>query len=195
MKSGFPPTENVWTFDFRTSAWSHANTPPPEGPPHGEGSSAIYDPATGLVWYGEGRNSNPDDGWGLWAWDPDERTWTHHTRESVLSRATGCLDTRRGLLIVVGGGDVSVFDVRTGTPELVQWETTGDRDIVDAAAPGGDYDPVLDRAVAWEAARSTRSIPRRACGRRSTRPARRSPARTGPSAAPATCRRSTRSSP
>jgi hypothetical protein len=147
--SGFPPTENVWNFDFRASAWSYAHTPPPEGPPHGEGSSAIYDPATGIVWYGEGRNSNPDDGWGLWAWDPDDRTWTHHTRESVFSQKTGCIDTRRGLLIFVGGGSVIAYDVRSGTPALMNWETTGDTAIIDETSPGVDYDPVLDRVVAW----------------------------------------------
>ena len=148
--SGFPPTENVWTFDFGANQWSHVNTPPPDGPPHGEGSSAIYDPATRIVWYGEGQNSGSGAGWGLWAWNQDTRVWTHHTHESVFSRSTGCLDSKRGVLVFVGGGAVHTFQVRSGTPRLEDWTTTGDTAIINQTAPGVAYDPVLDRVIAWQ---------------------------------------------
>jgi MYXO-CTERM domain-containing protein len=147
--SGFPPTDHVWTFDFASGAWSGVHTPAPGGPPASVGSGAIYDPMTRIVWYGEGHNSGDGDGWGLWAWDVETETWTRHTRESVFYGATGCLDTRRGLLIFVGDGRVSAFDVRSGTPALMEWETSGDDAIEGASFPGVDYDPVLDRVVAW----------------------------------------------
>lgn len=147
--SGFPPTENVWTYDFGASAWNHVNTPPPAGPPHGEGSSALYDPASGLVWYGEGWNSNPSDGWGLWAWDPDASTWTHHTNESVFSSATGCVDTKRSQLVFVGGGAVTAFDISGEMAVQTTLETTGATAAIDTNAAGVDYDPVMDRVVVW----------------------------------------------
>lgn len=145
--AGFPPTTNVWTYDFTAEAWSYVATPPPEGPPAGEGSSAVYDPETGLVWYGEGRNSNPSDGWGLWSWNPDDATWTHHDNSTVFSSASATIDTTRGLAFFLGRGQFQVVDVRSATPAPEGWDAPSA--LIDSRAPGIDYDPVTDRVVAW----------------------------------------------
>ncbi len=151
--SGFPPTTNVWTFNFGTLPYGPGNWRNQQAggfrPHAGEGSNAAYDPVTRKVWFGEGWNSNPSTRWGLFSYDIDANTWTQHTNESVFSASTSCIDTKRGLLVVVGRGRMDVYNIRSGTPTRQSWATTGGAAIIGASAPGIDYDPVADRIVGW----------------------------------------------
>lgn len=151
--SGFPPTTNVWTFDFGTLPYGAANWKNMNAtgtrPKAGEGSNAAYDPVTKKVWWGEGWNSNPADRWGLFTYDYDANTWTQITNESVFNSSTTTIDTKRGLLVNIGNNRMSVYDIRSAAPKRVDWTTTGGAAIIGASAPGVDYDPVSDRYVCW----------------------------------------------
>lgn len=59
-------------------------------------------------------------------------------------------DFKRKKFVIVGGGEVSLYDLnQAGIVSLQKIATTGDTGICSAAFPGVVYDPVADRIVAW----------------------------------------------
>jgi len=152
--SGFPPCTNVWTFDFATLPYGPANWRNQQAtgfrPQGREGSIACYDPVTRKVWFGEGWNSSPWDRWGLFTYDFNVNAWTQENNLSEFNGANGCVDTKRGLLMIIGNGKVIAYDIRGATLGRQVWTTTGVNALPSLGYfPGVDYDPVADRIVCW----------------------------------------------
>jgi hypothetical protein len=132
-----------WEFDPETERWiDRRSTSAWRG---GFGCSCAYDPESGLVWWLCGQY--PSTG-GLWSYDHDRNTWTNRNADAAAEVACA-MDTRRGLLVMVGNGAVCAYDVRHADYAKQVWATTGGDGFVAAKAPGLDYDPVADRFVGW----------------------------------------------
>ncbi|HFD12755.1 MAG TPA: DNRLRE domain-containing protein [Crenotrichaceae bacterium] len=59
-------------------------------------------------------------------------------------------DPSRHVFLMVGGGQVFVYDLSPGKSlQRMQLTTTGDNEIVDSQGPGLAYDPLLKQIVAW----------------------------------------------
>jgi len=125
-----------WTFDFNAKTWA----PGPVSPSGEVGGVCAVDPSTRKVWWG--------DATGLYSLDPDSGAWTRHNGDRFYYQ-TGALDTKRGLWVLIGQGQIFSYDLRRGRPVRTVWKTSGAEVVVAAANPGADYDPVRDRIVAW----------------------------------------------
>jgi len=135
----------TWTFDLERKQWRNMN-PAGEKPPTYAGNFCSYDPQTNRVWWGE---THLSDAGGLYSYDFDSNRWTRHTRERLASYQTCTVDTKRGLLVIVGKGEVIAYDLRRATVARETWKTTGGEKFISSAYPGLDYDPVADRIVGW----------------------------------------------
>jgi hypothetical protein len=60
------------------------------------------------------------------------------------------VDTKRHLLVVVGHGEVVVYDIGNEDYKPQFWNTTGGEFNVSGYRPGVNYDPVADRVVVWD---------------------------------------------
>jgi hypothetical protein len=135
---GFAKCDKTWTFDFDAKKWSDRNPPSTSG--GGFGVHCSYDPASKKLWWGNGS--------GLWSYDYDANTWTQHNGDGFYYQ-TSTIDTKRGLLMVLGQGALLAYDIKNGNFTKQTWATTGGSAIIAAGNPGVDYDPTLDRLVAW----------------------------------------------
>jgi hypothetical protein len=140
--SGFARCDRTWTFDFATKTWSNRNPPTTSG--GGFGCSATYDPASRQLWWGSAAGSFA----GLWSYDYDANAWAKRNSDNF-SEHMSALDTKRGLLVFVGGGEVFAYDVRNANFTRQPWTTTGGGPFIAKKAVGLDYDPVADRIVGW----------------------------------------------
>jgi len=142
--SGGPATDDkTWTFDPSARRWTDRNPPSTSG--GGYSVSCSYDPGTRKVWWG----SNTTTGLGgLWSYDYDANAWTRHN-DDTFHEHTSAVDTRRGLLVVVGQGEVFTYDLRNADPRRRPRSTTGGEAFISRSSPGLDYDPVRDRVVGW----------------------------------------------
>lgn len=134
----------TWSFDPETRTWADRK-PSGARPPTYVLNLCAYDPETRKLWWVE---SNGDVR-GLFSYDYDANVWTKHTTEETFGRFTATIDTRRGLLVMVGEGQIVVYPVRG--PKVVRqtWKTTGGDRFIAKSSPGLDYDPVADRIVGW----------------------------------------------
>lgn len=130
--------EVTWEFDFDTRSWIDRM---PDGA-HATGCSdnAAYDPATGAVYFG--------DGAGLFAYSHDDNAWTQLNGDYIYEM-TSVVDTTRGQLVMVGGGQVWAYDLMGGDFTRQEWATTGGDAFIAAGGVGLAYDPVSDRIVGW----------------------------------------------
>jgi hypothetical protein len=134
----------TWIFDFTTAQWSNRN---PLGmlPTTTCENIAAYDPETRKVWWFDGDFSNAN---GLWSYDYDQNQWTKHNSD-LITRRTATIDTKRGLLIVVGKGNVLSYGIREKNYLKQVWNTTGGEYFIGSQKPGLAYDPTTDRIVGW----------------------------------------------
>ena len=147
--SGSANTGILWSFDFAANTWSKRN---PTGTTPGAGfeCNASYDPETKKLWWGD------DDlvywrghGAGLYSYDYDQDVWTKHTSDA-LTYLTSTIDTKRGLLVLVGQGVVFAYNIRSGTPVKQIWTTTGgDAYVASYSGAGLDYDSIADKIVGF----------------------------------------------
>ena len=140
--NGFAATQNTWTFDFATETWTNRNPSPTPG--GGLGENCSYDPATRKVWWGSAKNSFA----GLWSYDYTANTWTKHNSDNFYYY-TSAVDTKRGLFVVVGNGEIFSYDLKNGNYTKNVWATTGGSGFIGKSNAGFDYDPVTDRLVGW----------------------------------------------
>jgi ferric-dicitrate binding protein FerR (iron transport regulator) len=133
----------TWTFDFESMKWTDRK-PSGDRPPTWVSNTCAYDPAGRRVWWGETNSRAP----GLYSYDYDRNIWTRHNSDPF-DRETSAVDTRRGLLMVVGKGRVFSYDLRAPNPVREDWKTTGGESFLSKEYPGLDYDPVSDRLVGW----------------------------------------------
>lgn len=135
---------DAWTFDPAADAWvekSHAN-----GPRVGFGLSLALDPHTGLVY--------AHDDFDLYHYDPGADAWTRRTQnqQGPGDYKSGVIDPNRRRYLYYAAGDRTLYwygiASPTGTLTRQSGPTTG-CDFMDTYAAGWEYDPVLDRLVAW----------------------------------------------
>ena len=137
-RNGSTVCQNTWTFDFPSNRWTNRN-PAGTKPLTGYGDLCSYDPATRKVWW-----CAP----GLFSYDDDKNQWVQHNSTGI-KRSTSCIDTRRGVMVIVGNGKVTAYDLRSGNYALQSWTTVGGDAFIAKESPGLDYDPVSDRIVGW----------------------------------------------
>jgi len=142
--SGFARCDRTWTFDFAAGRWEDRK-PPGATAGGGAGVTCSYDPTTRKVWWGCDSTTAPG---GLWSYDYDSNAWTRHSSDNIYEH-TSTVDTKRGLWVAVGNGQVVAYDLRSGNFTQQTWTTTGAGALIAKTAPGVDYDPVSDRIVAW----------------------------------------------
>lgn len=130
----------TWTFDFKSKQWTDMN--PAVTPITGCENVSVYDPETRKVWYFDGPA-------GLWSYEYDTNTWVQYNDSDFVSYRTAVIDTKRGLLIAVGHGEVLAYNIRGGDYTQKVWETTGGEAFIAEENPGLAYDPVSDRIVGW----------------------------------------------
>jgi hypothetical protein len=143
---GSSPSPATWSFDFNTLQWTqkHSNI---------FGALEItsaYDPVTGKVWVGSNSSAIAGSA-GLWSYSYDTNTWTRHNSDSFKKHAA-TVDTKRGLLVVVGNGEIFSYDIRNGNYTKELWTTTGGDGFLSLGyvyPKGFDYDPIADRLVGW----------------------------------------------
>jgi len=163
---------NTWLFDFeaneadRTKGWINQGRPAvstlPAGPldrivnngtpivPHSPTTSA-YDPNSGRV-YTVGAA-------GLFDYNVETNFWRRRNSTRINENGGSTdrgmvIDPKRNKIVVVGGGEVSVYDLDNDDGRIYQkqsWATTGNEFQVGVGRyrPGVNYDPVLDRIVVW----------------------------------------------
>tara|TARA_R110002074_G_scaffold343356_1_gene513775 strand:- start:443 stop:1549 length:1107 start_codon:yes stop_codon:yes gene_type:complete len=130
--------DKTWTFDFDLLQWTDMQ--PKQTPRTDCENVSAYDPESGKVWL--------FDVTGLWSYHFDKNKWKQHNN-AYLSSRTAVVDTKRGLLVVVGQGEVTAYDVRDGNYRKKVWETSGAEALINETSPGLAYDPVSDRIVGW----------------------------------------------
>ncbi len=134
--------DRTWVFDLAGSSWT--DRAPATSPGGGFGCTATYAPDSGKLWWGACAASFA----GLWSYDDDTNTWTKHNDDNFYEH-TSAYDSTRGLLVVVGNGEVFAYDVRGQSYTRQAWSTSGGDAFIARSAPGLDYDPVADRIVGW----------------------------------------------
>jgi hypothetical protein len=113
------------------------------------GDIAAWDPVTEMLWAhscayaGTGKLSH---------WDPSTGEWTVRTEYTELPYYhTAAVDPVRRLFVAVGGGNVLTWTLAPVGEDVVMTalETSGDTALVEVGNPGLEYDPEIDRMVAW----------------------------------------------
>jgi hypothetical protein len=139
--NGFASCQNTWTFDFGAKVWTNRQ-PGGTKPTTGYGNACSYDPATKKVWWCENNSQ------GLFSYDYDSNAWTQHNSDSFYYY-TSTIDTKRGVMVIVGNGNVYAYDLANANYTRQTWTTTGGDSLIALANIGLDYDPTLDRIVGW----------------------------------------------
>ncbi|MDW3094092.1 MAG: hypothetical protein R8G33_00295 [Gammaproteobacteria bacterium] len=137
-RAGGCGARKTWVFDFDLKQWTDMN--PKITPETDCENLSAYDPESKKVWW--------FDLEGLWSYDYDKNSWTKHN-EDFISRRTAVVDTKRGLLIAIGEGEVVAYDIRNRNFTQKVWSTKGADELVEQWSPGVAYDPVTDRIVSW----------------------------------------------
>lgn len=130
--------DKTWTFDFDTKQWTDMD--PGVRPKTDCENVSAYDPESKKVWW--------FDLSGLWSYNYDKNKWKQRN-DVFLSSRTAVVDTKRGLLVVVGQGEVVSYNLRGGDYREHDWKTIGGEGLVNQSSPGLAYDPVSDRIVGW----------------------------------------------
>lgn len=130
--------ELTWTFDFDATSWQDMQ---PSGD-HSTGceNNSSYDPATKNVYFG--------DAGGLYSYSYDSNAWSQLNQDYIYAM-TSTIDTKRGLLVMVGGGEVWAYDIGQANFTQQAWATTGGDAFIENSSPGLAYDPTTDRIVGW----------------------------------------------
>jgi hypothetical protein len=143
MSSNGYETTVTWLFDPDRLQWNAASFT--AGPRGSLGYSSGYDPASGLVLM---RTHNA-----LWSYAYATNTWTQVadlSRNEKWQAKRGAVDTRRQLFWSIGSTDFLVWSIAAGKQVTDDWAAPGAEDIVNATAPGFDYDSKADQFVAWK---------------------------------------------
>ncbi len=158
---------NTWLFDFQANeaaddssqkvGWVNKGKTNNGVPviPYSPTASA-YDPTSGKV-YTVGRA-------GLFDYDVETNFWRYLNRTAINENGGPSdrgmvIDPKRNKIVVVGGGEVAVYDLDNDDGKIYQkqlWATIGNEFQNTSASggrgryrPGVNYDPVADRIVVW----------------------------------------------
>jgi len=141
----------TWTFDISTLKWERKM-----GLSNAIGSTPVsaYDPVTGHIFFQGYVN--------FLEYDPASDTWTKRGSydKGISGGHTAAIDPKRRKFIMIGGGEVVIYDIgKTGTLPMQKISTTGSNEIVSNAKYSGiDYDPVSDRIIVWNGGTSVYSL-------------------------------------
>lgn len=142
----------TWTFDFTQMKWFRMQ---PSGtlPEGGPGTMTAYDPFSGLIYLHDKKN--------LYSYDFANNRYTKLTtsEHGLGYHASATLDPKRKKFIIVGyddesaggpRGKVYTIDLGAGSNYQIRTlNTTGGDALINNEYPGLEYDPTLDRIVAW----------------------------------------------
>ncbi len=145
------PDYNTWTFDLGSKNWFNMNPTTlfygnglPMQPPVWAPTAAAYNPLDDKVY-----SVGPE---GLFSYDVSTNRWDRLNSFGLWEDRGVAIDVKRGLLVVVGRGEVVVYDLTNQSYVPQFWETSGDEsyNINNAFRPGVNYDPIADRIVVWD---------------------------------------------
>ncbi len=148
--SGNATTDKVHCNDFDNlnsplRGWELRSTMPHNGK---VGARAVYDSATGHVWY-NGYDSRDY----LMEWDPIANSWAVRTPEQSVSgsKLSAAIDPGRGIFVDIGTGvTAGYYNIReAGTLTKIDLNASGPTTVQSAKAPGFEYDPVSDQFIGW----------------------------------------------
>jgi hypothetical protein len=131
---------HTWMFDFITEKWidmAPTGTPVIGWAP----TESAYNPLTNQVF-----SVSPG---GLYRYDVAKNDWQNLNSTEIWGDRGVVVDTKRKLLVVVGHGEVIVYDIGNESYQPQIWETIGGEFNVKGYRPGVNYDPVADRIVVW----------------------------------------------
>lgn len=135
----------VHAFNFDTLTWDSTLQPVPSDAGSIPDSITAYDPKTGKIWRQGGRNGD------FRSYDPVTDTWSrgYGGWTYIEFYNTAAIDPNRRLMVSTGP-DNSVLTWNLDSPgNPVAVNTSGDKSIESAQAPGFVFDPVSDKFVAW----------------------------------------------
>ncbi|MFI5380922.1 MAG: hypothetical protein ACHRHE_16610, partial [Tepidisphaerales bacterium] len=138
---GFAKCDRTWVYDFDARKWEDRQ-PGGQLPGGGFCLGCAYDPASGRLFFGSEHR-------GLFAYDYEKNVWAKLDDQPVDGQGFA-VDTKRKLLVGVGRGRITLYDIGRNNFKQQTIKAPGAEDIVNAGnAAGWDYDPVVDRMVGW----------------------------------------------
>lgn len=147
--------KGTWTFDFATMKWQRMT--PSGAIPSGALVASAYDPNSGLVFL---HDSND-----LYSYDYNKDEYKRLASGNDIGyHAAATIDPKRRLFVVIGrnantqSGQVLTYDISGAAPVRVVRKTVGGEALINSTYPGIDYDPILDRIVAWNGGDSVFSL-------------------------------------
>ncbi len=140
---------HTWLFDFKKEEWINQGKKGVGNPIVGWSPTAsAYDPVSGLVY-----SVGPD---GLYEYNLKTNFWRHLNKKNITNSGGASdrgmvIDTKRNKIVVVGQGEVAVYDLDGDRQYQKQsWKTKGNEfQNVGGYRPGVNYDPIMDRIVVW----------------------------------------------
>lgn len=137
--------DDTWTFNPATDTWTARSN---VNAPRGEFSlSIVRDPVSGLLYARDTNN--------LYSFNPANFSWSKRSADndlSVNSYKAGVIDPlrRRYFFYVAGTRSLNSYDISNPTVQLTMTTTAVPTcSFMDQDAAGWEYDPTLDRLVAW----------------------------------------------
>lgn len=148
--------KGTWTFDFASLKWQRMN--PSGAIPNGALVASAYDPNTGLVFL--------HDSYDLYSYDFNKDEYKKLTTNGadIGYHAAATIDPSRRLFVVIGynasskSGQVLTYDISLSAPKRQTRSTIGGDAVIGSQYPGVDYDPVLQRVVAWNGGNNVYSL-------------------------------------
>ncbi|NOZ52939.1 MAG: hypothetical protein GXP08_07315 [Gammaproteobacteria bacterium] len=141
--------DRTWMFNFSgKQKWTDIA---PTGKPviNWAPTASAYDPITNQIF-----SVSADV---LYRYNISNNHWTRLPNSNGVTGDRGVVvDTKRHLLVVVGRGEVVVYDIGNESYQPQKWETTGGEfntkgsGNIKGYRPGVNYDPVADRIVVWD---------------------------------------------
>jgi hypothetical protein len=144
-RSGHAACNRVWGYDFSANKWNRDKDKPPFTAAYD--CTSAYDPQTKKLWY---CNFTMGSWAELWCYEAEQEKWSKHKIDEDRGYSGCALDTKRGFLVVLSGGNVKAYDVRGNAPAQI-WKTTGGDEFLKQGEVGFDYDSVADKLVGWSA--------------------------------------------
>ncbi len=138
-------SDDTWTYDTDTDQWfAHPGTVQPRP---AFSLSIVHDPVSGLLYARDANN--------VFSYDPQTQAWTKRSNDNDLAvndYKSGVIHPglRRYFFFVAGSRVLHSYDISSTTAQLSLTSTpTPSCAFMDSDAVGWNYDPELDRLVAW----------------------------------------------
>jgi hypothetical protein len=136
-------TRVTWVFDVEARTW-HSREPAgdPPGMGHVYNLSSAWDPVENMLYM--------RDPYNFYSYDHEANQWT--TIEEAAhewGQQRGAIDPVRRLHFTLGSGELLVYDLAARQDITASWTTTGGQAMIDAPAPGFDYESSTGLLVAW----------------------------------------------